>query len=405
MRRVITSGLRLLLLGAWLAGSAPAWGQAEPPAKTDPLELNPATGCMEVDFAPDLPAAERLVPAAAVLESLRGGHCVRIRGAVVQGDLDLTALPVNGVDAQGEPLITLPKAFVLNQTRLEGRLDAARQPQGPRVRFQGPWVLRESAVATVTLAGARFDRGMDLSGTAFAGELRLEGAQVGEELVGQGARFAEAVVLSNLKVEGVLQLQGARFAGPVRAFGLQAGEVVLDGAQFEGPADLAGWRGDSLSAAGTTFAGAANLGRGRWSGPVSWRGASFQAHADLSEGLYAASVDFSGARFQGPARWVGTRFLGWADFAGTAFEEVDFTRAVFLHAPRWTEATFAGPLRLTEVQSAAPWSLSPEQLAHVADPERYDFLPHRPSFDPLPWLAGLSAAAGVVALLLLWQRG
>lgn len=434
--------LILMIGGSWSAGGT-GWAQATAPAKTDPLALNPATGCMEARFQAEESDADRTVPAAAVLESLRGGHCVRLQGAIVQGDLDLTTLPVNGVDAQGEELIALPGALVLHGSRLEGRFNAAKRANGPRVRFGGPLVMRDSALGAVELGGVQFGAEVTFDGTRFAQGLKLEGARFERGASWKGAQFARPVFFSNLAVAGRLDLEGAQFASLVRAFGVQAEEVVLDGARFGSTVDLSRGQVGGLSAAQVEFEQAVDLSYGLWQGPVTFRQAAFRGKADFSNTLiegranfsgalfeshprffavtfarsarfagarfaggatfsgarFSAEADFSGARFSATALFAQAQFLGWVDFGGARFEDLSLEGARFLHpaGAGWAGATFEGPVTLEGVVSLAPWQLSPEQVQGGVEGK----LPSAQTAPRLELWLLVAIAAGVAGLLVL----
>ncbi len=443
--------LRTLLLAAlcvW-ALSGPGWAQADPPAKTDPLDLNSATGCMEGLYAPDQPEAERTVPAEAVLESLRLGHCLRLEHARVSGELDLTRLPLNGVSDRGGALIQIKGAFVLRDSTLSGPLHAGRGDNGPALRFNGPVVFSGSALAEADFTGAQFARDAYFDGASFAGALRADGARferdaswanarveaaaswtgvaVAGRLDARGATFADALQADGLQVDGALLLGGAAFRGELNAASWDVETVRAPGARFGGPVTLSKARvraratfedarfGDALRAenahfegsahfAGATFAGPVTFGATRFDDAADFSGTAFERGVSLPDARFGAIARFSEAAFGGTADFSGARFAGWADFSGATFADLSLERAAFLNpiGPHWTGATFGGELRLAGAYSVGPWHIEPAQLAESVSNETHPFLPRRAAPDPTPWLLGATTAGvGLILLLLL----
>lgn len=400
---------RLVVLTLLPLSWAPlGFAQATAPPTTAPLDLNPATNCMEALFEATLPEAQRLVPAPAVVEALRGGHCLRLQHAVVQGDLDLRVLPINGVAASGATQITLKGAFVVIESRFEGKLTAAAVTGGPSLRFDGPAVFRGTRFGALDFSGARFSDAADFSEARFDDNVKFDRIQFERDATFAGAAFGKPVFLTGIRVRGTLDLSGTTFASLLRAFGIRADEISLDGARFSTTTDATGWQARVMSARGAEFNQAVDFTNGNWqqrarfgettfSGNADFSGVRFgEMETDFQRSTFAKNATFAQARFPGPAdfdaarfsltasfheavffdgalfhgavfealaRFTKTRFLGWVDFRGVDFVDLDLEQAVFLSpAPNWDGAAIHGTVLADGLSSHTPWPLEQPPL-------------------------------------------
>ena len=388
-------------------GFVPAWGwaQATAPAATDPLDLNPATNCMEVQFEEQQPAETRTVSADAIVESLRGGHCLRLLHAVIQGDLDLRTLPVNGVNASGGNLITL-EAFVVIQSVFEGSLTAAATPDS-QVYFSGPVVFDGTRFSNLDLTEARFAQDVSFKDAVFGSSAKIDRVRVGGSASFVDARFEKPVFFSRVQVENTLDFSGASFSSLVRAFGLKAKHVDLEGSHFSTTTDLSSWQLETLNAQKAQF-DKVEFKNGQWRNSVNFDQAQFAGNADFSavrfgnnyttfqQAGFKKNATFAKARFLGPttfdrvkfelsaifhqaiffgpvlfnkttfqflARLSEVRFLGWVDFGQAEFEEIDLKNSTFLApAPNWEGASVNGPVTVDGLSSHTRWPQSPKTL-------------------------------------------
>jgi|GEM_PF-5650317 len=439
---LVAAGVLLFSLGV------PAWAQATTPAQTDPLTLNPASQCMEGRFSPDQPQEERQIPASAVIEALRGGHCLRLDYAVVQGNLDLSTLSVNGVDQGGEDLVHVVGAFVVTHSQIEGKLNAAKTRGGPRLRFEGPVVFDDSQLAGgADLSGAQFADEAHFDGTTFAQSVKFDRASFEKSVSFVKAQFPKPVLFTTLTVSDTLDFGGATFSSLVRAFGVRASRVVLNKTQFRSTTDLSSWVVNTLDAARVSFDNKVDFKGGVWGGTVDFTQARFGGNVDFSGGLFNASTSFAKASFEKNGTFTKTRFWGeldfsatvfqfsamfnqakffdvvsfrdahldflvrfidaqfyaWVDFGASQFKQIEMQRALFLSAvaPNWRGATVEGPINASGLNSSARWRVEQGALKDALERSDYVVGPQQPAaawFDYA--LLGVVSVAGLLTLLL-----
>ena len=432
----------LTLVCAALATGALSFAQATTPAATDPLKLNPATGCMEARFSGQEPDAQRTVTATAILESLRSGHCLRVDSAIIQGDVDLRALPVNGVDSAGGDLVSINGAFVVTHSSFSGALIGSKDDAGLRVRFKGPVVFSGSTFGELDLSEAQLEQEALFDQTQL-GNVRFDRVQA-HSINFRQARFDNPVFLTGMKVTDTLDLSGARFSSLLRAFGLTASRLLLDQANFETTTDFTGARVVDLSARGARFVQGVDFTRSAFQGMVDLEGVQCEGPAQFSESTFGGTASFRGAHFAGTADFAQTRFrsevffvgavfeqtalfshvafqhsahftqaqflapssfdqaqfLGWTDFRGTHFAALDLSKALFANSvgPDWDGATFSTEANLDGISSVGTWRAEQGQFKGS-----YEFLPAQRRFAQTLKLILLGATTAGVAVMLLMR--
>lgn len=432
-----------LFLGVGVLGVA----QATAPVGTDPLLLNPATGCMEAQFSPEQSQSEREVSAAAILESLRGGSCLRLNHALIQGELDFRTLPVSSVDAYGEDLVVIKGPLVIRNSQLPDGLQAARVPGGPRVRFVGFVIFAGSTLGNTDLTETEFAKEARFDDVRFEQNAKFDRIVFERSVSFANAKFDKPIFFSRVQVTESVDFSGAVFSSLVRAFGLRAQRVDLRKARFYTTTDLSGWQVHALDAAGVQFDQAVNLKNGRWTGPVNFHQAKFLGNGDFSNTRFERMADFSGTQFEKNATFTKVRFFqtaeftranfllsaifhqtqffgaalfahvsfeftarlteaqfrGWADFSDATFHELNFENAGFYNpvGPVWQGATFNGKINLNGVVSASNWLVSKEQLKGNVNAGPYPFLGRDNILQTLGLTLMAATAVGIAVLLYL----
>lgn len=432
----------LALMCAVMAVAALGFAQATTPAATDPLKLNPATGCMEARFSGQEPDAQRTVTAVAILESLRSGHCLRVDSAIVQGDVDLRALPVNGVDASGGDLVSISGAFVVTHSLFNGALIGSKDDTGLRVRFKGPVVLSGSTFGELNLSEAQLEQEALFDQTQL-GNVRFDRVQA-HSINFRQARFDNPVFFTGMKVSDTLDLSGARFSSLLRAFGLTASRLILDQANFETTTDFTGARVVDLSARGARFAQGVDFTRSAFQGTADLEGIQCEGPAEFSESTFAGvaslrsahfartatftqtrfrsevffvgavfeqtalfshvafhdTAQFTEAQFLAPSSFDRVQFLGWTDFREAHFAALNMSMALFAHevGPDWDGATFSTEANLQGVASVGTWRADQGQFKGS-----YEFLPAQRRFAETLKLILLGATTAGVAVMLLMK--
>ena len=452
MKKVLPAFLSLVaaLLISWVYG----FTQATEPTATDPLDLNPATGCMEGLFAADLPNAERLVPSAAIIESLRGGNCIRLDNAVVRGDLDFTSLPVNGVGVNGENQISLPGAFVATNSVFEGSVNAAATPN-VSVRLPGPAVFNGTQFAALDFTGIHFVQDVYFTNSHFTEGVKFEDARFDGNAGFNGAVFDRIALLSGVEIKGDFDLSATTFRSAAQVFGGQSENLILQKASFAAPVDFSNWRANWLSAESSNFDDSFNMGNSSWrdgmsfyqarfggnagfhnnsisgqsanfsdadfEGDISFASSNFYTQADFSNTTFAANVIlndvefyqkalFSGSKFEATASFNNAKFFDLADFEETSFNNLELKQTTFFHiAPEWNNSIINGTINLEGLRSYAPWKTDHERLASQLAATPYFIFAEAP--DPrvdrleqkleMILLSSIGLAAGVLVLLAL----
>lgn len=239
---------------------------------------------------------------------------VRLRGARIEGVLDLTDCSGAGLPALALLDCDLPEAVDLSHARL-ARLS-----------------LRGSRLTRLDATEAQIDGELDLCGVAPLGEpgletltAKLRGVRIDGDLLARDAKFARATD----SADDALMLQGADISGNVlldgsfEAFGCVwllsakiAGTLSCDGAQLLNRSDDA--TGQALNADGAEI-GAVLMQRVKAEGEVRFTSARIARDLDISEGgsfrnelaaaLVAANAEIGGQLFADSVKIAGQLLL------------------------------------------------------------------------------------------------
>jgi len=393
------------------------FGQASTPAETDPLTLNPATGCMEGIFVSDQPEADRRVSSSAIIESLRSNPCLRLDHVIIQNDLDLRTLPVNGVSADGNDLIGIKGAFVITNSEFEGDLLAGQTQGGPQVAFEGPAVFSNTAFAGLDLTGVQFNLDTHFEDTIFTESARLDRINFLQNASFNGAHFQNPLFMNRISVGKTLDFTQATFDSLVRGFGLKGHTVNLTQASFSTTTDYSSWNLVNLEAFQTIFENGGDFKNGTWNGTINFeqaefignanfsnsvfggqqvvfKGAEFSKNADFTRSKFFVQADFSNtkfslntifnsvefyqqalfnrAKFEFLLRLIGTSFYQLADFSNVHFAELEMPDATFFTIPpNWQGVTIDGALNITGMKSYSVWQTDHEALNTALKEESY----------------------------------
>ncbi len=406
------------------------FGQASTPAETDPLALNPATGCMEGIFSGDQPESDRRVPASAIIESLRSNPCLRLDYAIIQGDLDLRTLPINGVSASGNDLVGIKGAFVITHSIFEGDLLAGRTQNSPQVAFEGPAVFGDTRFSGIDLTGVQFNLDTHFENTTFTESARLDQVKFLQSASFNGATFENPVFMNRISVGNTLDFTQASFGSLVRGFGLKGHTVILTQANFATTTDFSSWNLINLEAFQTVFEKDGNFKNAIWNGSINFeqvtvngnadfsdsvfggqqvvfKGANFSKNAAFTRSKFFVQADFSNAHFQLNTilnsaefyqqalfnrakfdvflRLVGTTFYQLADFSNASFAEIEMVDATFFTIPpNWQNVSIIGPIKMDGMKSYSIWQTENDDLNNSLKQESYYVFadPSQPTTDP-----------------------
>jgi hypothetical protein len=150
---------------------------------------------------------------------------VDLGGAIVDGDLDATALQVNhSVNANGARfhkvvlvLASIKGEFALSRAQFVGDLTAHALNVGGNLMADG------ASFRKVELALAKVGGTVEFSGASFADDLDAHQARInGDLLMKKGATF-QSVNINNISVAGNVEVEGSRYDGVFDAAFLQVG--------------------------------------------------------------------------------------------------------------------------------------------------------------------------------------
>lgn len=152
------------------------------------------------------------------------------------------------------------------------------------------------------------------------GEFRAMGAQFCGDALFEGTGFGGAD-FQGATVKGTLDLSSTTFAKRAELRNLRAeGRILLDGARFERDAWFAG----------TIFGGLLTASSAEFHSDAGFGGTWFAAGADFGQARFLDNAGFEQAVFDGAADFSDTRFAGNSWFRRTAFNgPVNFSRARF----------------------------------------------------------------------------
>ena len=275
-----------------------------------------------------------------------GRHGLRLRGARIDGELDLANVDIRpdllleagriegGLDLTGAHLAGL---LSLRGTQLRGGFAAAR------LRADNGLLLRDRATfkGDLTLNGAKIAGQVDMDGSAFEGTVSADSMSVEANLLlGDGATFRGNVILSGARVGANVEMDHSAFGGTVNA----------DGVAVE----------RSLFLRGATLRGSLNLGGARIAGQVALVGSAFEQAvlveaATIGESLFARDV-----RLAQPLVLASAHIGGGLDLRGAIASRIDLTNAVIGDdltlgdAVSWVHWQCAG---LARADSSGGWPL------------------------------------------------
>ena len=259
------------------------------------------------------------VGAGQLLAALQAGKEVDLEGAVVTGDLSLLFLPPVPAATRRDLPPHIP--------------DIIRTRNLKDVRYvPGPWSLRNCLVrgairtgiqeglivigGAVTMTGTTFERGLDLSLTAFGGPVDFSRAILLREgyfirtIFSQPARFEQTAFGTHTRFHKTV------FAQP----------VTFHRAGFNGLAEFLD----------VTFERDARFSQTYFRMGAGFSGDRFQGSADFSETVFDREAYFLFAVFEGDAYFRRATFRGVADFSDADFRQLDdFSKVLFAGEPQF----------------------------------------------------------------------
>ena len=301
-----------------------AWARIK---QDKPADLNlrcDSTGKTRLDSHEDAGWDEscRKIPAAFVTDVLTvarwrdriGRHGLRLRGARIDGDIDLANaeirpdLLIEADRIEGSLDLTsghLAGVLSLRGTQLRGGVAAERLHADDALFLND----RAAFKGGLTLNGAKVGGPVDMDGSAFDGTVSADGLAVeGNLLLGDGAIFTGTVLLNGARVGGNVEMDHSGFGGTVAAEGLSvARSLLLRGATFRG----------------TLFLRGARVGL-----QVELDGSAFEGNLDAEAMTIGQWMSARDARFAAPVVMTASHIMGGLDLRGAVANRIDLTGAV-----------------------------------------------------------------------------
>ncbi len=263
---------------------------------------------------------------------------VRLRGATIGEALAMDASKIdNGTDTAilvdgmrlGGPWI-MRSCVVKGETRFAGAriggglLWEEAQFRSPTVALnadgaicEGAWILRRADIGGSVRARGLAIKAIDAENIrimASSEALNARGADIGSDLILNGAVIKGGVLLGRTRVGGELSARGARIEGPGTEWAIAAGGLIVD--QGVG---LAG----AVLKGGITLAGA-RISQGIMANDVTIEGPGRAIEADvlhlggnwiMRSGKITGSIRFAGAQIEGQVAFTGSKIEGGGDLA------------------------------------------------------------------------------------------
>lgn len=302
MRRYIEATIFVLML---LACCFPGHGQAA----TCQVESTTSGTLFKTHLNADCTESEReakAIEASRLLDAIKQGKTIDLKGVVIKGDLILDGLPLSAVPAGLEqvPGVTEGKARVITGavTLVNSIVHGAIRHQSPQglLIFNGP----------VTFSGTTFEQIVDLSRALFAQPLTLSGAVLLKE-----SYFVQDRFLSHVTCEKTAFGPHARFHRSVFL-----GPVTFQQSGFSGLAEFLE----------VQFEKDANFSRTYFKLGTGFSGSRFQSLADFSEALFDREAFFTFTQFDGDVYFRRATFRSTADFDDAVFKgRDDFSKVLF----------------------------------------------------------------------------
>ncbi len=298
-----------------------------------------------------------------VLEALRQGKGVDLRGVVLAGDLSFDRLPLKPFESER---VRVPE--IVNQFEAE---------HVPMVRvIDGPFILEDVEVRGI-LATNLVDSGYVL----VRGPVRMRGTVIQRAMDLSRMVFLDHADFSAMRIDY---------------------EGFFIHAIFAGDADFTR----------TDFGTHSRFHRARFLGKVAFAGARFHGLAEFLEVSFGEDAGFSSARFAQGTGFSGSRFHRAADFSDARFErevyfrftafreKANFRRTLFRSEADFTEAQFGGDTDFRGVVAeTTPW------ISGTGFPERVEDVPGvRTPETRQYWFAVGLLALLCLAGLLVWKR-
>jgi len=201
-----------------------------------------------------------------------------------------------------------------------------------------------------------------LTGVVFEGTTRLDDAVFDDGLDLSGSRFTGEARLQRMRSPSLVRFDDVTFDAGVSLTDTDVAQASFVGASF----GAAAWFDEFTVGGDCAFDGC------RFTGAASFRGARFTQGVSFEHATFGADVDFHDARYDGIALYRFAVFTGAASFGNATFEaRVSFGRAKFHAAVEFTGATFRDKATFRDARAtrAVPHEWPPGHVERRLDDE------------------------------------
>ncbi len=273
-----------------------------------------------------------------VLDALKEGKSLDLKGVLIRGDVMLDQLPLRPLAAIAEvpsEIVTTIQERGIQEVRVIPGKMVIRDSEFENVLAtnlaKGALIVR----GEVDFEGSRFAQSVDFSKMIFARSFSFKEVKVGFEGFFIGAHFTDSADFSTVTFGTHTRFHKARFGGPV-------------------------------SFSGTTFQGVAEFLEVEFQGPADFSGSAFHSGTGFSGSNFHGPLDFSGVRVDQAMYFRFAEFAQQASFRASRFSSVlDFSNSRFLDRYDFSDVELAFPPELSrssirpedvpEVQGKTPW--------------------------------------------------
>jgi hypothetical protein len=345
---------RLLILTFWMGFSVPCFCTAHLGSHAGKVTGNAAEAVKP----------KMIVEARSLAILVRSHRRVQVADAIIRGPLDLSYMTINqqvslvncAFEEQADfSYSTFKRHLVLQNStfkhgldfegatvELNGRFDGLKVLSGKgdfrHFHVQGVFSMRDAqfdSAANANFANAHFDKGADLRGSVFGGEVTLGEMEIGGDLFLDRAHFKKRAGFVTTKIAGSLFLESAQFDGPVAFAGIQtAYSAKLPKATFKNRVNFSEIEVNSfLDLSGAKF---------EWPEEPAHFGRAHVAGGGFFDNVhFAGGARFDSAHFNADASFENTVFDGIAHFDRAHFDQtVHFERCVFKKDASFNETSF-----------------------------------------------------------------
>ena len=233
-----------------------------------------------------------------VLKRIQEGKNVRLRNAVIEGDLDLSklSLPTERIERTE---VQKQNGWVEDVKIVKSSIAIINSV------IQGELNFSNSTFIYVDFQDTKFIKDVNFQDSKFSGYAKFEGTQFGGEAGFSVVQFSEEADFMGAKFSGYTTFQDAQFSYFAKFCGAQFSECpYFERTKFRGETDFMSAKFSDASFTGALFSSYAYFHSVQFSGEAFFRGAQFSGYANFIEAKFNGDVNFVHAQFNDDANFL-----------------------------------------------------------------------------------------------------